>query len=416
MNEDEIDKIDNIADLDDEEYNKIIAEYERRFKEDDEAYEQDEFRDLGSGIDALDRTFLFDKRAEELVGVFNDAISFMEQHTDLSREEIIDRVNSKIREIELVYGYEDNPNGIGFVDNVFLLLSINENELKQDPKTIYEFIRHEMTHMLSGELVKNFWQKRAILVSGYSREDVFDFSTKEPNKENEAFNEAVVEMFGYQDEEYREVDCYGYKLYTNQDYNGGYYAINSNIIRQMMLAKGIDRDILFKGLYDRKTAHRVEKKFKKKYFKQLSKNMEDISEGTSEYSDIDYEIDYEKENDPENERLKKDAEAKKHELIEKIKESERIVIDKILMPSLNKLSPEKREELLAEYDKFLVCERDYFRQRTGYQAITIPNKLTKSNGEWLQKVDVDIQEVLDKQEMSKGTEIDNKKTYEQNQK
>ena len=86
------------------------------------------------------------------------------------------------------------------------------------------------------------------------------------------------------------------------------------------------------------------------------------------------------------------------------------------MPSLKKLSPEKREELLAEYDKFLVCERDYFRQRTGYQAITIPNKLTKSNGEWLQKVDVDIQEVLDKQEMSKGTEIDNKKTYEQNQK
>lgn len=362
----------------------------------------DDFRMINTGINALDKTFLFDKRVEMLVSIFNDVILFMEQHTSLSREEILEKINSKIYEIELADGYEDNPYGIGCVDNIFCILSINEKILTEEPKVIYEFIRHEVTHMLSGEMVKKFWRKRTTLVSGYLREAVLEFSAERPVKENESFNEAVVEMFAYQDEEYRNENVFGYTIYTNQNLNEGYYCINSNIIRQMMLAKGVDKATLFKGLYDRKTAKKVEGKFNKKIFKQLSKNMDSISQGISDYWKLD-----DASGDEPNRQEKIDE--KKKDIINKIKEAERTVIDKILVPNLRGLSPEKREKLLSEYDKFLVCERDYFRQRTNYMAISHPNKHKDTS--WIQRVEVNPKEILDRQgEMDEPNIPNNNKT------
>ena len=70
----------------------------------------------------------------------------------------------------------------------------------------------------------------------------------------------------------------------------------------------------------------------------------------------------------------------------------------LISPRLRRLSPEQRAKLLSEYDKFIICERDYFRQRTGYHAIANPSKKEKTEDKpWLQKVDVDIQAVLDRQ-------------------
>ena len=59
---------------------------------------EDDFRDLNTGICALDRTYIFDKRVEKLVDIFDKAISFIEEHTDLPKDEIINRINSKIIE------------------------------------------------------------------------------------------------------------------------------------------------------------------------------------------------------------------------------------------------------------------------------------------------------------------------------
>lgn len=379
----------------DEEIKRLLAEYEERENQVEQYLVEDDDNTIETEITALSRAFTTDKEAvNQLAKTFNDVLSFMESHTDLEKDEILRRINSKVWEIELVDGYEEKPEGIGYVDNMLGIVSVNKNILTENQKTIYEFIRHEMTHMLSGRMVKKFWQKRPELVSGYSKEDVFDVDTGDYKKENEYFNEAVVEMFCYQDDDYREEEAFGYNVYTNQDFNEGYYAINSNIIRQMMLARGIDRDTLFKGLYDTKTAEKVERKFKKKVFRQLSGNMDDISDGILQY----YNLDNSREDGVENGDLDEQISLQQKEITDKIKESERTVIDKILMPRLRRLSPEERTKLLSEYDKFIICERDYFRKRTGYQAIAKPNKKEKTEDKpWIQKVDVDVQAVLDRQ-------------------
>ena len=379
----------------DEEIKRLLAEYEERKKQIEQYPVKYDDITVETGITALSRAFTDDKRVvNQLAKTFNDALSFMESHTDLEKDEILRRINSKVWEIELVDGYEENPEGIGYVDNMLGIVSVNKNILTENQRTIYEFIRHEMTHMLSGRMVKKFWQKRPELVSGYSKEEVLGSDTGDYKKENEYFNEAVVEIFCYQDDDYREEEAFGYNVYTNQDFNEGYYAINSNIIRQMMLARGIDRDTLFKGLYDTKTAEKVERKFKKKVFRQSSENMDDISDGILQY----YNLDNSREDGVENGDLDERISSQQKEITDKIKESERTVIDKILMPRLRRLSPEQRAKLLSEYDKFIICERDYFRQRTGYHAIANPSKKEKTEDKpWLQKVDVDIQAVLDRQ-------------------
>lgn len=378
-----------VSDFDEEEYRKAIKEYEQRLLEEDEY--DDEFRDLNSGIYALDRTFTWDKNVEGLVDIFYRAISFIESHTELTQDEIINLINSKINEVELVNGYEENPEGVGYVDNIFGVLSINENILREDNETVYEFITHEIVHMLSGIKVKRFWQNRPIIISGYSKEDTFDFESETVKSENRFFNEAVVEMFVYQDEEFRKEQLYGYTVYTNQDLNGGLYCINSNIIRQMMIARGIGKDTLFKGLYDIKTASRVEKKFNKESFSQLSRNMDNISNKILEY----WQLKNSEEDGMENQELDKKIETKRQEILRQIQESERIVIDKILMPRLKRLHPEEREALLEEYEKFIVCEGEYFRRRTGYKAIYDLNKVEKQVNKFsLPKVNIDFGAVL----------------------
>lgn len=369
-------------------------------KENDvDEYDEDDYRKLDTGIYALDRTFMYDKRVEGLVNAFYESISFIKEHTDLSEDEIKEKINSKILDIELVDEYEDDTNQNGYLDNFFRTLSINKQILQQDAKTIYEFLRHEITHMISGEYSKKFWQKNSILFSGYMREDVYNVELEKSKKENESFNDAVVEMFGHQDDEYKEEPGYGHTVYTNQDFNDGLYCINSNIISQMMLARGIDKNTLFKGLYDRKVARKVEKKFNRKVFMQLSKNMDSITNIIKKYLYLESS----REEGSENQELNDRIEAEREKLLNKIRESERIVIIKILMPRLKWLSWEHVEQILAEYQKFLICEGDYFKQVTGYQILAKYKQSDKKiEMPWLPKIDVDIQEAVNRQFESRG--------------
>ena len=279
----------NIQSEEDKEY----EEYLKR-KEEDMYYEYD-IDSINSGIKAIDRTYISDKRVELLINVFDRVISYLTLHTNLTEQQIKDCINENVFTIEFVKEYEDNPNGIGYVNMLFRELSMKESMLEGDQEKLYEFLRHEITHMCGDRFVKQFPNK-TIKISGYSREDVFNI--KNPTKENEYFNESAVEMFVYQENEYRQEQVLDYTINTNQGKDGGLYSLNSNLIHQMLLTKGIKEEEFFEGLYDYKKSKKMISKFNnhtpRGIFNKLSKNMDSIYKHLIEYDHIDYEI-YQKE-------------------------------------------------------------------------------------------------------------------------
>ena len=335
----------------------------------DDIYEDFGSEDLNSGIRGLDMSYVFDKRVEKLVEPINKAMAYIKEHTDLSEEEILERVNDNIFRVELVDDYEDNPIGVGYVDGIFKMLSLRADELERDPETIYRFILHEMTHMMGNRFQKKLFKKNPILVSGYSRENIFD---ENPTKTNVSFNEAAVEMFIEQGHEYRQEMVFGeIPINTNQDFNEGLYCVNSNIIHQMLLASGMDEQEFYEGLYDYNASKRNIRKFPRKVFKQLSSNMDDTTQALNDYFDADFEIYLAekegKEIDPEKEK-KKMADGKAS-FIAKVSENERLIIDKILKPRLSRIPIDDRQAFLDNYYQFMICEQEYFRQATGYKAV-----------------------------------------------
>ena len=362
----------------------------------DENQDLDEFFDdledieiddeLNSGIMCLDRAYRFDKRVKGLVEPFKRAINFMKEHTDLSEVEIINRIDSNIMDVELKDGYKENPVGVGYVNPAMGLFSVNTNVLERDPESIYKFMLHEMTHMIGNTFVSRFLIGKPIFVSGYSRERIYDENSE---KENEAFNEASVEMFISQNREYREKKIFDeIPINSNQDFNEGLYCANSNIIHQMLLASGIDPDTFFKGLYDYKTSKSVIKKFPRILFKKISRNMDDIFNDINRYFDTDDEILRleEEGNSGPFEELEKKKDDSKADFISKVSENERLIIDKVLLPRLRRISISERQAFLDKYYQFLIREKDYFKQVTGYKMIT---KLSSRNADIFVHYDVD---------------------------
>lgn len=224
-----------------------------------------------------------------------------------------------------------------------------------------------------------------MIISGYSRENAFDLECK---KENEYFNESAVEMFVAQDEEYKEEKVLDYTISTNQDLNGGIYCLNSNLIHQMLIAQGIEELEFFRGLYDYKKSKQIIGKFKKSTFQKLSLNMDSIFEELSMYYDMEDEIDgLQGENtaiDVSNQVNQMNEHKSKLESI--ISLSERMIIDKILLPRLKKVKSAEKQQILDEYYNFIISEREYFKLKTNYRAITLPKG---SKSPWLQHVDVE---------------------------
>ena len=224
-----------------------------------------------------------------------------------------------------------------------------------------------------------------MLISGYSRENAFDLESKE---ENEYFNESAVEMFVAQDKEYKEEKVLDYTISTNQDLNGGIYCLNSNLIHQMLIAKGIEEQEFFKGLYDYKKSKQIIGKFKKSSFKKLSSNMDSIHEEFNSYYDIEDEIYRLQEGNitvDVSEQVNQMQEYKS-KLESIVSSSERMIIDKILLPRLKKMPSSEQQQLLSEYYKFIISEKEYFKSKTNYRAITLSKK---QKSLWLQHVDVE---------------------------
>lgn len=340
-------------------------------------------------INCIDKYLMLSGNEKEkvLADIFNKAIDFIENHTEMPRQLIIEKINKKITFIDIVDDFPDTPYGIGYVDNLLGGLYINQNILKNEDG-LYKFILHEITHMMSGFIKKQSFFKKDIMISGYLRE-INLFSANNYYTENESFNEAAVEMFVNQDNNYREEKVFDYTINTNQDSNGGLYCLNSNLIHQMLIARGISKYEFFEGLYDYKKSKNVIKKFKKKVFKKISTNMDDISEKVQEFYEIYEQAINILENDGDDAEFleKKESMRKKQSEMEKIiSKSERIIIDQILCPRLKSLPMPERQQLLSEYEKFIISEKEYFRQKTNYQFISVSDG-SKINKPWIEHID-----------------------------
>lgn len=328
---------------------KLLAELEEKGEYDSE------LDSLFCEFRAIEMYFIEDTRALKLIKPFRKAVDYIESHSRLKREEILQRVNNIIHYIEIVKEYKEEPNGVGFVDGLMGGLSLREDVL-DDEEFLYKFLRHEMTHMMGERYVKRILCKNPIKISGYSVEDVFTKKEEVP-KENEYFNESTVEMFVAQDNEYRKIDVLGYEIYTNQNNDDGLYTINSNLIRQMIIAKGIAEEKLFNGLFDYNFSKDIIKRINKGNifgpFKSISKNMDGIFKGVIDVYD---KIDNNEDGSKEQERLD-----------EKIHQTERIIIDKLLCPTIKKMDETERQQLLARYYPFIISEKEYFISKTNFR-------------------------------------------------
>lgn len=319
-----------------------------------------EYDQLLTEFNAINIEFSRDKRVLKLIMPLRAAIDYISSHSNIPKEDIIEKVNEIISYIDIVKEYKDNPNGIGYVDGFMFGLSLKEDVI-DDEMLLYEFLRHELTHIMGETYINKMFKKFPYKVSGYTLEDVFS-EDETPYKENEYFNESAVEMFVAQDDEFRVINAFGIDIYTNQYNDEGLYSINGNLLRQMLLARGVSEEDLFCGLFDYNDAKRVigrlDRSLFKRNFKRVSKNMDQIAEDILSITDVDEERD----------------------LVEGIKskigETEMLIIDNFLCPSLRGLSEESRQEVLDNYYKVIMCERDYFATKTNYRALTVSKKIS----------------------------------------
>ena len=342
--------------------NRNYTEREKAFlnKLESEYLYDSEYDQLLTEFNAINIEFSRDKRVLKLIMPLRATIDYISSHSNIPKEDIIEKVNEIISYIDIVKEYKDNPNGIGYVDGFMFGLSLKEDVI-DDEMLLYEFLRHELTHIMGETYINKMFKKFPYKVSGYTLEDVFS-EDETPYKENEYFNESAVEMFVAQDDEFRVINAFGIDIYTNQYDDGGLYSINGNLLRQMLLARGVSEEDLFCGLFDYNDAKRVigrlDRSLFKRNFKRVSKNMDQIAEDILSITDVDEERD----------------------LVEGIKskigETEMLIIDNFLCPSLRGLSEESRQEVLDNYYKVIMCERDYFATKTNYRALTVSKKIS----------------------------------------
>lgn len=342
--------------------NRNYTESEKAFlnKLESEYLYDSEYDQLLTEFNAINIEFSRDKRVLKLIMPLRAAIDYISSHSNIPKEDIIEKVNEIISYIDIVKEYKDNPNGIGYVDGFMFGLSLKEDVI-DDEMLLYEFLRHELTHIMGETYINKMFKKFPYKVSGYTLEDVFS-EDETPYKENEYFNESAVEMFVAQDDEFRVINAFGIDIYTNQYNDEGLYSINGNLLRQMLLARGVSEEDLFCGLFDYNDAKRVigrlDRSLFKRNFKRVSKNMDQIAEDILSITDVDEERD----------------------LVEGIKskigETEMLIIDNFLCPSLRGLSEESRQEVLDNYYKVIMCERDYFATKTNYRALTVSKKIS----------------------------------------
>lgn len=340
-----------------------------------------------------------DKRIFDVVDVLKQVYEFFEENTNIPREEIINTIENTIFSIDI----EDEENGRVAYYNP------ESKELVLTPSSIYDGylksnLQHEFTHVLGTKKTE-----KNMIISGYSKYPSLEISNKlekvnnnplikfarklfhkkesvnyQEDGINKEFTEACVDTFACQYDEYKEYKLGNIQLYTNLKSS---YRYNANLVKQMLLARGIPQKEMFDGLFDYTKAKKLMKKFDKKVFKALSSGMDKNSELFNEHYDIDGNIDKRLDelgvsNETSNEDFKKivESNADLKELLQNynktwnlreqnISTMEKMIIDKFLLPRLSKVHEDEKQSLISEYGKFLMLSKEYLQEKTGIKII-----------------------------------------------
>ena len=340
-----------------------------------------------------------DKRIFDVVDVLKQVYDFFEENTNIPREKIINTIENTIFSIDI----EDEEKGRVAYYNP------ERKELSLTPSSIYDgylksTLQHEFTHVLGTKKIgKN------MVISGYSKYPSLEVSNKlekinnnplikfvrklfhkkesvnyQKDGINREFTEACVDTFACQYDEYKEYKLGNIQLYTNLKSS---YRYNANLVKQMLLARGIPQKEMFDGLFDYTQAKKLIKKFDKKVFKALSSGMDKNSELFNKHYDIGSDVDIKLDelgvsNETSDEDYEKivGSNADLKELLQNynktwnlmeqnISTMEKMIIDKILLPRLSKINEDEKRNLLAEYSKFLMFSKDYLQEKTGIKIM-----------------------------------------------
>ena len=333
-----------------------------------------------------------DKTIFNVAEVLKQVYTFFEKNTDIPIEKIIETINDNIYSIDIIE--ETERNAIASYGAKTKTLTIS-------PEVIYSgklktTLQHEFTHLLGTKIMKNK------TISGYDMSDSPEMTYKlekinknpisrlirkifyKEQDNNVQFNEACVEIFANQDEKFKEYEAGNAKIYTN--ITSG-YRYNANLVRQMLLARGISEKEMFNGLFDYKKANKVIGKFNKKIFRELSDGMNEIFALVNKepymYNELDERVD--KLNIPNNisqdelnKIIEENSELKeiKSNILKcrdtqekKIFVMEKLIIDKILVPRLQGMNEDEKRNILTEYSKYLMLSRDYLQEKTGFKIM-----------------------------------------------
>ena len=329
---------------------------------------------VNTGINAVDSFFRTkrNKNVQEIVRMkvaavlIKNGFSFISSHSKYSEEELISIFNEKIKKIVFSDKFESRNLGIAHVNSqkkklYFWNDLFDNNRWNND---IQRIVVHELTHAVGEKTTKtSIFHK--ISQSGYKFTESNLFSRYAYEK-NEAFNEALVETFANLDRPFRMRNAFGHSVFTNL--NSDFYMINSCLVNQMLIAKGINQEQWIDGLFNSESAEKVLSSFDKKTFRSLSRNMLDIFELCKAYSRT-IENSYNDMHSNKNDSIlgySIQSMAIKKDLGKCIEESEKLIIDDILLPELNGKSIEEKNKLLRNYRDFIVLEKQYFRGKTGF--------------------------------------------------
>lgn len=398
-------------------YNELI---------DDLMFKRDEYINKILGVSSIERAYMMsgNKKLLELGEVMNEVLNFFENNTSFSLDTIKRRIEHNLVDVSIVEKFPDNPTGQGYYDSTFGEMAIREDKIKSDD--IKFLIRHELTHVLGNQMVNG------VKVSGYSKAyggdsiSLIHVNKKEKflnslhrvfagniSKESKyvQFNEACVEMFALKDVPLQSKSMFNYwcinkNLYTNFR-EGCYYIFNSNFVREIMIASGVNESELFDGLFDYKSSKKVIKKIGGRTFRKIAGNMDKLYGELKEYNNVLDEIfdKYYKEDMAD--VIKSVFECCTAEEIEKIDDVrkkaekrmsliEKMIIDKLLIKRLKKLDGEEKKSLLEEFSKFVVFERDYFEKVSGFKVSIDDGNDTHR---WIEKYRVDSCKKIDGEEI-----------------
>lgn len=306
---------------------------------------------------------------KSIESLIRNAIKFISSNTKYKEEELYKIFNENVHNIQIVDNFKRyKVDGIAHMDAQTKTMRFR-NDLFEHQLNVVNFQRiqkifiHEIIHALSDRKIK-LGLFTTLRETGYESVLMKTFSRNAYIK-NKAFNEALVETLASKGKPHQTRRFMDYLIYSNLDVPS--YAIIANLANQMFIANGITEEVWIDGLFNKESCEKVLNSFEKNNFRKISKNMHEIFElsGIVGIGEIEF---LEKQNIGKNVDVKalQNYENAKKEAQERITNTERLIIDDILLPKLRGKTSEEKNILLKEYQKFIISERDYFERKVGY--------------------------------------------------